>query len=79
MFSSMTPNTEDDNLLYSVGEDEDNAMISDDFIEDNFDDMEDFEEDNPYEQEYGDLGDAWLEDNYQDNLQLKFRGGSDWG
>ena len=76
----MTPDT-DDNLCYSVGDDR-QEVIADDFIDDDYDDYYDddnyAEQQDPYEKKYGALGDAWLEDNYQDNLQAKFRGESDW-
>lgn len=84
MFSSMTPGMEDfnqdDELVYSEGED--NAANSFDFdeeessVEDN-----DFKED-PYEEKYGDLNDKWLDENYEDNLSIKFsrnaRYSGDW-
>ncbi len=50
-------------------------------MEDSYDDFDDVEE-NPYEEEYGDLSDEWLDDCYEDNLRMKFsrsaRNNGDW-
>ena len=76
-----TSNAMEDNLVASG----DDISTIDDFdfedMEDSYDDFDDVEE-NPYEEEYGDLSDEWLDDCYEDNLRMKFsrsaRNNGDW-
>lgn len=87
MFSFTTPGMEEtsnameDNLVASG--DDINTIDDFDFedMEDSYDDFDDVEE-NPYEEEYGDLSDEWLDDCYEDNLRMKFsrsaRNNGDW-